>query len=179
MARLTEEHQKEIDNLKLAHERAMADLKRAHEREVADLEHQTGAASSNSRLWWVCVNRTHSAGNYRDTSFTESESEDDDSVPGGIAHGATDYQARNDAVKVDIGKLCLDDGTSETAPGEEYDDDDSRPVGTHMCVIGKTPQNPRSAHEVIGKTPQNPQSANDADDRSLKLREVQADDGLA
>ena len=94
----------------------MADLKRTHEREVADLERQAAAGKSNSRLWWGCVNQISYAGGYRDTSTTESESEDDDVVAGGISHCATDYQANtHDAVNVDISTLSLDDGASQTS----------------------------------------------------------------
>ena len=128
MARLVEAHRREIDHLKVTHERAISALKTAHEREVAGLERQTGVASSNSRLWWGCVNRINGAGRYRDTSTTESESEGEDLAADEFAHGAIDYQSHADGtVDVDVGMLCLDNGTSETAPGDESNDtpDDS------------------------------------------------------
>ena len=88
----------------------MARLTEAHRREIS-------VASSNSRLWWGCVNRIHSAGtfSYRDTSTTESESDDDDGVVAcRIAQRATDYQACADGDdNVDIGTLCLDNDVSE------------------------------------------------------------------
>ena len=135
MARLTEVHQKEFDHLKLTHERAMADLSRAHKKEVADLEYQAAAGSSNSRLWWECVNRTNTAGSYRDNSTSGSESENDDIIAGGIAYGATDYQVRaDDAVTVDIGTLCLDDGTSNGSAGVESHGNDISPIADNRSL---------------------------------------------
>ena len=135
VARLTEAHQKEIDHLKLAHERAMADLKRRHEKEVADLERQAAAGSSNSRLWWGCVNQISYVGGYRDTSTTESESEDDEIPYGGIVHCETDYQANtHDAVNVDIGTLSLDNGASETVADDESNGIDSSQTADNQSL---------------------------------------------